>query len=283
MTVKLLPEKTCRIGVTLTVILMMGVLAITTASAACRETLTTEERNQKVMNVTLAGAGVVTAWGVANWDYFSRKPHAESEGWFARNTDEGGADKLGHVFSTYATAQGISSLLEHWCFSQEEAAWYGAVSSFAILGWMEAGDSFSNYGFSYEDFAANALGSLASYYRYRHPEVARKIDFRWEFGLDPGEGDITTDYDNSKYLLALKLNGFERFNQSLLKHLELHAGYFVRGYSDAHEPDERNLYMGIGLNLTDFFRRRDYRAVATALNFLQTPGTYLAKERRLAD
>lgn len=280
----LLPAKNRSANLAIAWVLMLGVVLATKAGADCTEPLTAAERNRRATYVTLAGAGVITAWGVANWDYFSRKPQAKSEGWFGPDTKEGGVDKLGHVFVTYVTAQGISSLMEQsWCFTPEEAAWYGALSSFAILGFMEAGDSFSDYGFSSEDFIANALGSLASYYRYRRPDLARKVDLRWEIGLHPEQLDFTTDYENSKYLVAVKLNGFERFDQSLLKHVELHAGYYTRGYSDANQSDQRNLYMGIGLNLTDLFRRGGHRRVATLLNYYQPPATYLAIEKQLAD
>ena len=283
MAMNLLAAKRRRAALAIALMLVMSVVFTTKACADGTEPLTPEDRNRRVLNVTLTGVGVVTAWGVANWDYFSGKPQAKSEGWFGRNTEEGGVDKLGHVFATYATAQGISSLFEHWCFTPEEAAWYGSLSSFAILGVMEAGDSFSDYGFSYEDLIANALGGIASYYRYRYPDLASKVDLRWEIGFDPGQVDVLTDYENSKYLVALKLNGFEQFNKGILKHVELHAGYFTRGYSEASAPDERNLYMGIGLNLTDLFRRSGHRKLATALNYYQPPGTYLAIENKLAD
>ncbi len=270
-------------GSVIAFMLLLVLVLSTNTCAQCTERLPPEERNRRVMDMTLAGAGVVTAWGVINWDYFSRKPLANSEGWFARNTKEGGVDKLGHVYSTYAVAQGLSSFFENRCFTPEDAAWYGALSSFAVMGVMEAGDSFSDFGFSYEDLVANALGGMASYYRYRYPGLAQKVDLRWEIGFDPGQLDVTTDYENSKYLIALKLNGFERFNQSLLRHVELHAGYFARGYSDPIEPDERNLYMGVGLNLTDLFRRNSYRNIATFLNYYQPPGTYLAIENKLSE
>jgi hypothetical protein len=278
-----LSAKRRRAGLLIAFVLLLGGVFATKTSADCTEPLTSEDQNRQVRNVTLAGVGVVTAWGVVSWDYFSRKPQSKAEGWFGQNTYEGGVDKLGHVFATYAVAQGISNFMEHRCFTPEKAALYGSLSSLAIMGVMEAGDSFSKYGFSYEDFIANALGGIASYYRYRSPSLARKVDLRWEIGLDPGQIDFTTDYENSKYLVALKFNGFELFNKSILKHVELHAGYFARGYSDANEPDERNLYIGIGLNLTDLFRRKGYHNVATFLNYYQPPGTYLVVENKLAN
>lgn len=278
-----LSAKRRRAGLAIAFVLVLSVIFTTKTCADCTEPLTPEERNRRVMDVTLSGVGVVTVWGVAQWDYFSRKPQGKSEGWFGQNTEEGGVDKLGHVFATYAAAQGISSLFEHWCFTPEEAAWYGSLSSVAIMGVMEAGDSFSDFGFSYEDLVANALGGAASYYRYRYPSLARKVDLRWEIGFDPGQMDVTTDYENSKYLVALKLNGFERFNKSILKHVELHAGYFTRGYSEGSAPDERNLYMGIGLNLTDLFRRGGHAKTSTLFNYYQPPNTYLMIRNKLAD
>ena len=104
---------------------------------------------------------------------------------------------------------------EHWCFPPRDAALHGSLSAVAIFGFKELGDSFSDYGFNYEDLVANAPGRVASYWRYRNPGLARKVDFRWEVGMDPQQTDFTTDYKNSKYLLAFKLNGFERFNKGI--------------------------------------------------------------------
>jgi hypothetical protein len=251
--------------------------------AECQEPIPPEDRLRRATIVTASGICIVTAWGVVNWDYFSRTPQAKSEGWFGRNTDEGGVDKFGHVFTTYAAAQGISRLFEYWCFSTEDAALCGSLSSLAILGYMEFGDAFSNYGFSYEDFIANAIGGIASYCRYRYPSLARKVDLRWEIGFNPNKGDITTDYENSKYLIALKLNGFDAFSKSILRHFEIHAGYYTRGYSDPDKRHKRNLYAGIGLNLTDLLRRHGYRKLATFLNYYQPPGTYAAADNQLGD
>lgn len=264
-------------------LMLVVVLALTPpALAECRDSLTPDERIRRTLSVTITGMGVTTAWGIANWDYFTERPTVSSEGWFGQDTRYGGADKLGHVFTTYATANGISSLLEHWCFSTKDAALYGSLSSFAILGYMELGDAFSDFGLSYEDLVANAIGGLAGYYRYRYPSLARKIDLRWEVGLDPSQLDSTTDYDNSKYLMALKLNGFETFRNSFLRHVELHAGYYTRGYSDTNERNERTLYVGIGLNLTDLFRRHGYKKTATFLNYYQPPGIYIPAEKQLS-
>ncbi|MEQ5835880.1 DUF2279 domain-containing protein [Marinobacter sp. NFXS9] len=271
---------------TVTALILSAVLLLpakTIAESNCREPLVPEDQVRRAAGVTVTGVGLITAWGIVNWDYFSVSPTASSEGWFGQDTPEGGADKLGHLFTTYATTQGVASLFEHWCFTPEDAALYGALSSFTMLSYMELGDAFSDYGFSYEDLIANAIGGIAGYYRYRYPSLAKKIDLRWEVGFQPNQGDIVTDYDNAKYLVAVKLNGFDLPGNSFLRHLELHAGYYTRGYSAPDEPDERTLYIGIGLNLTDLFRRHGHHKVATFLNYYQPPFTYIPLEKTLPE
>ena len=232
-----------------------------------------QEQKQKIVNTNLAGIGIVTAWGVAKWDYFAHSPRSTSENWFQNDTDSGGADKLGHMYTSYVATHGLSYLYETWCINRDHAALYGALSSVAILGYMELGDTFSDYGFSKEDFIVNGVGSLLGYYLYTNPDIGSKIDFRWEYGRHPNHNDWVTDYENSKYLFALKLNGFEYFQDSFMKHIELQLGYYSRGFDDPLETKERNLFFGIGLNLTDLFRRHDYKKMAAVLKYIQIPGS----------
>lgn len=237
----------------------------------------------KIIKTNLTGIGIVTAWGVANWDYFTRSPHAQSEGWFGNNTDEGGADKLGHLYTTYITAHGLAHWFESECVAKDDAALYGALSSLAILGYMEVGDAFSDYGFAYEDMVANSVGAVLGYYLYKDAALAKKLDLRWEYGVHPNKKDFTTDYENSRYLAALKFNGFEFGQKPGLKHLELHAGYYSRGFADANARKERKPFIGIGLNITDLFNRRGYKKTATALRYLQVPGTAIRWEMEAHD
>lgn len=199
---------------------------------------TQKQQNQKLFLVTMAGVGVVTAWGV------SQSPHSISEGWFSNETIYGGADKLGHMYVSYVTTHGLAYFYERWKFSKEKTALYGALSSTLIFGYMEVGDSFSKHGFSSADLIANALGSIVGYFLYRSPDLAGKIDFRLEYGFDPNGSDFTTDYENTKYLFALKLSGFESMQNSMLKHFELLCGYYTRGFSVEEEEKERNIFVG---------------------------------------
>lgn len=276
--------------VNLLTLLLVGLLLTFSSSLSYASTLTDgcsseisqQEKNKKLWTVNLTGIGIITAWGVANWDYFSTSPQTTSEGWFKNDTIYGGADKLGHIYSSYVLTHGLSNLYDSWCISKKDAAVYGALSSLAIVTYMEFGDAFSDFGASKEDAAANVIGVIYGYFSYKNQQLADTLDLRWEYRPNKDTfGDFTTDYENSKYLLALKLNGFDFSHSSFLKHIELHAGYYTRGFSDPDATKERNVFIGIGLNLTDFFRSHSYNKTATLFKYYQIPATSLHFEKDL--
>ncbi len=245
-------------------------------------TITAAERNRTVLWTTGIGVAGITVWGIINWDYFSARPHAADEGWFGYNRKHGGADKLGHAYTSYLATHIFAALYERAHFSKHDAAVYGTLTSFIIMGYMEFGDSFSEgHGFSIEDFIVNTVGCALGYVTWRYPNLRRKIDFRWEYGFHPYDLDVVTDYENSKFLLAIRLNGWDCFQDSVLRHLEFHVGYYTRGYGDDDDDEtdrERTFYLGIGINITDFLRRRGHKKTATFFNYYQLPYTYYPYE-----
>ncbi len=239
---------------------------------------TTKEK--KVLFANAAGLAAITGWGIVNWDYFSTTPSAKNEGWFAGNTKEGGADKLGHFHASYTLSHFLGHTFENWGYSQKQGLKLGALSSFAIMNWMELGDSFSDYGFSYEDFVMNALGCATAYLIGTRPELDKKIDFRIEYRPRFDTADVFTDYDRQKFLVALKLDGFDQVTHPLLKYLELHLGYYVRGFSHGSIP-KRTLYAGIGVNLSRILNGFSLNTLSTVTRFVQIPYTYKAFENDL--
>jgi hypothetical protein len=244
-------------------------------------------REKKLLLVNAGGAALIATWGFIHWDYGQKKAHAESEGWFEKDSNSGGADKLGHFYSNYTFTHILSSVYEDWGYSRREAALNGAISSFALMGFMEVGDAYSRYGFSHEDFLMNSLGSSLGYLIRRYPGLSEKIDFRVEYNPSFQENDFITDYENMKHLVAFKLNGFESFRETPLKYFELHLGYYTRGYSNRAEERghgrERNVFFGITINISKFFKARGYRRTARFLNFYQPPFTTAFLKRDLND
>ena len=253
-------------------------LALSVPAAALDFGLPALTKEQKVKAVNLGGMAFITAWGVAKWDYFKRSPNAQSEGWFGRGTDEGGSDKFGHLWSAYAMADGLASVYQDWGFSEDAAALNGALSSFAIMGYMELGDSFSRYGFSYEDMVMNTVGSLASWYFHKYPSLADKIDLRWEYAPAFDEPDFFTDYEHSKYLIALELDGFDALRGSPLQYLELHLGYYARGFDERLPDRDNTVYAGVGINLGKIFSNMGCGSFCSLFHYYQPPYTYISAE-----
>jgi len=75
--------------------------------------------------LNLGVGAAVLGWGVANWDYDADGPRFQSEGWFDRETDEGGADKLGHFYSAYLFSHLFAGQYERWDFDKDQAIRWG--------------------------------------------------------------------------------------------------------------------------------------------------------------
>jgi Predicted periplasmic lipoprotein (DUF2279) len=243
-------------------------------------------KEQKALLLNAGGVLAITTYGLVFWDYFQTAPKADGEGWFGRTTKYGGADKLGHFWSTYAVGHLFSYVYRWWDFDREQANTLGALSSLSVQTLMEAGDAFSaDYGFSYEDELMNIAGAGAAYILGKYPELARKIDFRFEYRptkFSDLTHDVLTNYDNQRYLIALKLDGFDMFHDSYLSYLELQAGYYTRGYEewDPGKPDNRrrHLYFGVGFNVSKLVQN----FVDTGFfDYIQVPYTTIGVSKRL--
>ncbi|MFA5903855.1 MAG: DUF2279 domain-containing protein [Desulfobacula sp.] len=244
----------------------------------CADTRFSKEETVLLSNAI--GFATITGWGILNWDYFQNDPKKADEGWFSESTKNGGVDKLGHFYFSYALSHLFSSLFEHEGYSSDEGAAFGSLSVFGLTTCMEIGDSFSQYGFSYEDAVMNLLGSLTGYLLYSQPDLADKIDFRIEYLPDFKKLDFTTDYENQKFLVALKFDGFDFSKHGVLKYFELHLGYYTRGYSE-DRPRERNVYLGFGLNMSRIFNYFSAPDISKASHYIQIPYTYIEAGRDL--
>lgn len=242
-------------------------------------------RETKVRNLNLLAAGTIITWGVINWDYFQASPRSSNENWLGQETDEGGADKLGHLYSTYALSHLYAKIYRDWDYPEQRAITLGTFSALGTVTIMELGDSFSDYGFSYEDMIMNCVGAAAGYWFGTHPEWQRRLDLRLEYApsLSDFETDAITDYEHHKYLLALKADGFDMLRDTPLSYLELHLGYYARGYNDyrpqlGEDQRERVVYVGLGLNVGKIIENIWETRI---FNYLQLPYTYLPLEHDL--
>lgn len=241
-------------------------------------------RQKKVVALNLAVAGGIMAVGLTAWDYGSSSFNFRNEGWFEHNSKSGGADKLGHAYGAYALATLYKNIYAHWGYSDEEANLGGALSSWSQMTLMEFADGFSaEHGFSWEDEVMDTVGVGMAYLRHRFPSLKDKIDFRLEWipssaFLHGDQSDPFTDYSGQKYLLALKPDGFLKTNNPYLKAMELHLGYYTRGYDGERcsHSQHRSTYVGIGLNVTYLIEQLTGHDAWRIFDYIQVPYTYMS-------
>jgi hypothetical protein len=223
-------------------------------------------------------------------DGFSGSFRTVDEGWFGQDTYAGGADKAGHIYSTYTGARLLTRAFEALGNDPGHALRLGAWTSLGVMTAVEVVDGFSKkYRFSMEDAVANAVGAAFAVLVEKNPRIDALLDFRLLYqqddyvqqaGANPG-----SDYSGQTYLLVVKADGIPRLREvPVVRYLELLVGYNARGYeSDDSADPQRRICYGVGINLSrllsDTVFRGDLkggkiqRATDTVLEFLQVPYT----------
>jgi hypothetical protein len=241
-------------------------------------------KEQKFVAVNVACGAAVVAYGLKFWGYGGSAFQFHNEGWFGPNAENGGSDKLGHAYTGYVGALGLAAIYEGFGYERSKADLLGAISSMGTMTGIELADGFSHYGFSWGDFLFDAVGVLGGYWRRRVPAVGRYVDYRVEYwpSITAQHGhhsDIATDYSGYKYLLALKLDGFEKLRPTPLSYFEFQLGYYTKGYGsgdgDYYPDKKRHLYVGIGLNLIRLFSKAGLRGLGQVFQYYQPPYTYV--------
>jgi hypothetical protein len=230
-------------------------------------------------------AALLVAYGVKNWGWGTANFHAESEGFFGKDTRHGGMDKLGHAFGAMVLADFLNArIVREQGVASDNAALTASLLSFGAMAFIDVADGLAkDHGFSYEDVIADAVGAAFSYFRNTVPGLRDKLDYRVQYTPSQIE-DPVNSYMSQKYLLALKLSGFEELKPTPLRFVELHVGYFARGYGedDARRgvPRTRSVFFGIGLNLNELLfsdpavRRTGIGNIASStLEYIQVPYT----------
>lgn len=229
--------------------------------------------------------------------------HVSDEGWFGKDTPNGGADKLGHAFSFYVSTRLMTRALEWAGEERDRAIWTAGLTSAGVSLAVEIMDGYTlEYGFSREDLIMNLAGIGTGMLLEYYPAWDDAIDLRWQYWPSDdarkyGETDPIADYSGQTYLLVAKASGIPRLrDHRWLKYLEFQVGYGSRGYQPTpgpFAPDQpeksRNFYYGIGLNLSEVLDAtvfkgsgsRTQRITDTALEYLQVPGTNLLVEHNI--
>ncbi|TRZ97702.1 MAG: MFS transporter [Deltaproteobacteria bacterium] len=257
------------------------------------------DRNLRWKNAAVIGgvALAVGAYGAKHWWDVPSSFWTKREGWFGEDTYAGGADKLAHVFVTYAGTRALARVFEGLGNPPEKSLRLAGWTSLGVFTGVEVLDGFSSrWGFSYEDMVCNFAGVAFAILMESYPSVDAVLDFRllYERSDDDrlrGKTSPAGDYSGQTYLLAFKVDGVPRLrNVPLVRYLEFLVGYGARGYEIQRDP-HRQVYYGVGINLSrllgDTLFRGDLKggkvqgATDTLLELFEVPGTAALNDHRL--
>lgn len=235
---------------------------------------------------TAAMFGYYTATNAPKLFKNPRWPTTQNEGWFGRDTNNVGVDKLAHAYSTYVISEILHARLKRKTGDAPGIEITSAILASGVMMWSEAFDSIEpTSGWSWQDVAFNSLGAGFSVLRNSVPGLDQKLAFRL---LIQPNSDIYTingkeHFRQQRYFFALKGSGFEGLNKTPLRFLELHLGYrgddFLNEDRAAGITPKRHVFAGIGINLRELLfknpRSRAGRAAGEVLDYLQVPYTAL--------
>lgn len=258
-----------------------------------------DSQARRLRYTLLVGAPAITfAYGVHAWDWGeSTRFRWGRERWFQKDTDSGGADKLGHAWSHYMVTRVLYSAFLHTEETRERASLYAVLTASLIGTMIEVGDAFTGvYGFSHEDLIADFVGIAAGYAMDRYPILDEYFAFSAFYWPTSGFVDhddaplgFAGDYSGWKFTANFKLAGLDRSGvplPPLFRFLQFDVGYYTLNYTrfdeKTGEPPTRNLFVGLSLNSRELlslvpWRNRAITVADEALKFIYVKPLRLLK------
>jgi len=209
-------------------------------------------------------AAAVTLGGMyaafSGWMYLAWYRHHNStgfkwggDGWLGDRTYAGGADKLGHAWSTMMLARLGTEMLDQWGgYDRDTSNLVSCALSEALFIGVEVRDGYF-YEFSFSDAAGDTLGAVMAYAMTRWPRVDELFDFRVEYwpsemylrkvdGKSPcpiggcSRWNIAEDYSGQTYLLAVHLGeAWPRLGR-WSRYIDVAGGFGTRNYKPSAVP-----------------------------------------------
>lgn len=188
---------------------------------------------------------------------------------FNDNAEWNQVDKFGHAFSTYQITNIGYNVLKRTELNDREAVFWAAGISFAMFIPIEILDGFSpDYGFSWGDIAANAIGSglfLGEHLLWKEQRIKMKFSFhQTEYAAYRPEilgknylQQMLKDYNGQTYWFSFDIHAFAK-QSKFPKWLNLAAGYGANGMVYAREEENnangfesyRQYFLGIDFDLS---------------------------------
>lgn len=192
-------------------------------------------------------------------------------------------DKVGHIFSSYQIGRLGANVLNWSGVSKKDQLIYGGSLGFAYLGVVEIFDGYSReWGFSWSDIAANALGSglyISQELLWNEQRITMKYSFH-QSNYSPqnpnklGNGfleEMIKDYNGQTFWLSFNLRSFFK-NSRIPKWLNLALGYGAEGMLTGLENSIQNELLNSQNHYRQFYLSLDVdlTKIQTKSHFLQS-------------
>lgn len=194
--------------------------------------------------IPMTAIGAVTANSLAA--YNTNHPfRIHREGWFGKDTVNGGADKASHMTDYYVVASLFEDAYRMIGYSEKQAIVLGLGLAIGTGLANEVSDGFTRHGFSWEDLAMDSAGAVAA----SLVSVTRTRDL---FSMRTSHLPSST-YNDDVYSADFKFAGLGRrlgVNLGPLRWLLFSVTYGTKGYRETSGTEQqRQLGFEIGLNL----------------------------------
>lgn len=231
-------------------------------------------------------SGYVLAQGIPKLFKPTTGFHFKDEGWFSKDTQNVGMDKLTHAFNTYLIAEILHHRLHRNTGGSEGDALTAGVLAAGLMALNEISDAIEpDSGYSMQDITMNIAGATFSVLRNTVPGLKEKVAFKIE--IVPNDHIYSRTgkphYEQQRFMFSLKGAGFERLDSSPLRYLDLQVGYYASDFLNSDRDrgitPKQHLFVGVGLNLGELLfgksRSRIGRAAYSVLDYVQLPYTSL--------
>ena len=242
-----------------------------------------------------AQAGLYTAW--------YRHQSTQRFQFFNDGAQWKQVDKAGHFYSAFQLSQLSTHAFQRAGTEHRKSFWYGSLAGWLLLAPVEVFDGFSQaYGFSWQDMAANTVGSafsLGQYALWNEVRLQPKFSFHrtpWAaerpntLGSNLPE-EVLKDYNGQTYWLSVDLHSFlKKSHPRFPRWLNVAVGYGAHRMVYAREAANqaagytayREFYLTLDLDLHGYrqppvtWGNKLWNGVLYTLNLIHLPAPALS-------
>jgi len=188
-----------------------------------------------------------------------------------------GADKFGHFYFPMLATNIYSDAFVWSGINKEQSLLYGGITALTYQSFTEIKDGFSKqWGFSWGDFSANALGSAYPFLQYKFPQLKNfnlKISFFPSERFKHGSNKVIfDDYESTYHWLSISIANYlpEKIRKYYPNFLNVAVGHSVKGFDT--NSGHREIFFSLDLKTDELPGNTSFlKFIKKYLNFYHFP------------